>query len=91
MFIKNAELNKSHNHNIKYECGDCFFYKNKKNNKLIEGFVIDKIFIAGEIHIYKASVTDEDGYFKVVKIDSKRMIPNLEYLRRKKIKSLGII
>lgn len=90
MFIQNAELNKDFNHNIKYDCGDFFFYHNHKNQKLIEGIVIDKLFIAGEIHIYKVSVLDEDGYFKIVKIDSKRMIPNLEYLRTKKIKLLGI-
>ena len=90
MFIQNAEINKNFNCNIKYDCGDFFFYLNKKNKKLIEGIVIDKIFIAGEIHIYKASVLDEDGYFKIVKIDSKRMIPNLDYLRTKKIKILGI-
>jgi len=90
MFIQNAEFNENFNHNIKYGCGDLFFYKNIKNNELIEGIVIDKVFIAGEIHIYKASVLDEDGYFKIVKIDSRRMIPNLEYLRRKKIKLLGI-
>jgi hypothetical protein len=90
MFVKNAEINSEWNKNIVYDSGDFFFWKSKLTGNLIEGVVVCPLFHAGDIQIYKVSMVDEDSKLKIAKIDAIRMIPDLDWMRHKKIKKLGI-